>query len=58
MDQATYELISQRARSYFEEWMSATPYRQRAVELFEKAMERTASPTVRPALAKSAGAGR
>jgi glycosyltransferase involved in cell wall biosynthesis len=58
MDAARYESYSQRARSYFEEWMSATPYRQRAVELFEKAMEGSASPTARPALAKPAGAGR
>lgn len=38
MDQAAYELISQRSRSYFEEWMSVTPYRQETVGLFQRAM--------------------
>jgi glycosyltransferase involved in cell wall biosynthesis len=57
MDQATYETISQRSRSYFEEWMSATPYRIRAVELFEKAMEGFSKAEVPRALERSAGAG-
>jgi len=57
MDQARYELFSQRARSYFEEWMSATPYRLRAVELFQKALEGLSSPRVPPALERSIGAG-
>jgi len=56
MDQATYELFSQRSRSYFEEWMSATPYRLRAVELFQKALEGLSNPRVPPAIERSVGA--
>jgi glycosyltransferase involved in cell wall biosynthesis len=57
MDQATYESFSERSRDYFEEWMSATPYRLRAVELFEKALEGFSKPEVPRALERSAGAG-
>lgn len=57
MDQATYELFSQRARQYFEDWKSTTPYRQSAVELFQKALEQLSNPRVPPALEKSVGAG-
>lgn len=56
MDQSTYELFSQRSRSYFEEWISSTPYRLRAKELFEKALEGFSKPGARPALERSAGA--
>ena len=57
MDQSTYELFSRRSRCYFEEWMSATPYRVRAVELFEKALEGFLKPGAPPALERSVGAG-
>jgi glycosyltransferase involved in cell wall biosynthesis len=57
MDQATYELLSRRSRSYFEEWKSATPYRLRAMELFEKALEGISKPGAPPALERSVGAG-
>jgi glycosyltransferase involved in cell wall biosynthesis len=57
MDQATYELFSRRSRTYFEKWMSATPYRLRAVELFEKALVGFSKPEVPRALERSVGAG-
>ena len=57
MDQNTYAPLSQGARSYFEEWMSSSAYRQGSVELFRKALEASASPRVPPALEKSARAG-
>ncbi len=57
MDQNTYESLSLGARSYFEEWMSSSAYRQSSIELFQKALEASASFKVPPALEKSAGAG-
>jgi len=57
MDQATYELLSQRSRRYFEEWRSTTPYRLSTVELFRKALEESPNPRVPPALERSVGAG-
>ena len=57
MDQATYELFSQRSRMYFEEWMSATPFRVSAVKLFEKALKEFSNADVQRALEKSVGVG-
>jgi len=57
MDQATYELFSRRSRKYFEEWMSRTPYRLHAKELFERALEGHSKLEVPPTLERSVGAG-
>jgi glycosyltransferase involved in cell wall biosynthesis len=57
MDQNAYESLSLGARSYFEEWMSSSAYRQGSMELFRKALETSASSKVPPALEKSARTG-
>jgi glycosyltransferase involved in cell wall biosynthesis len=57
MDAETYELFSRRARSYFEEWMSATRYRRGTVELFQKALGTNLTPKAPPTLQRSVGAG-
>ncbi len=50
MDQNTYEPLSLAARSYFEEWMSSSVYRQGAIELFQRALGANANPQGPPAL--------
>ncbi len=57
MDQSTYELFSQRSRSHSEEWLSATPYRSKAMELFEKALEIASKAGARPVLEGPVGVG-
>jgi glycosyltransferase involved in cell wall biosynthesis len=57
MDQSTYESLSLGARTYFEEKMSASAYRQRAVELFQKTLGAAVPPRTLPALEKSARTG-
>ncbi len=42
-----YERTSQGARAYFETWMSSAPYLRGSVELFQKALERSAKPKMR-----------
>lgn len=46
MDQDAYGSLSLGARSYFEDWMSSTAYRQDAIELFEKALQGNATSKV------------
>jgi glycosyltransferase involved in cell wall biosynthesis len=57
MDQSTYESLSLGARTYFEEKMATSAYRQRAVELFHQALGAAVPPRSSPALEKSARAG-
>ena len=58
MDQAIYELISRQSRSYFEQWVSDTPYRLRAMEMFERALENLSGSGAPPTLERPFGAGR
>lgn len=57
MNQNTYEPLSLGARTYFEEKMSSSAYRQGAVELFQKALGTGTAPRPPRALEKSARAG-
>lgn len=57
MDESAYESLSLGARAYFEEKMSASAYRQGAVELFQTAIGRPAGPRAAAALEKPARAG-
>jgi glycosyltransferase involved in cell wall biosynthesis len=57
MDQSTYESLSLGARTYFEEQMITSAYRQRAVELFHQALGAAVPLRTSPALEKSARAG-
>ncbi|MBZ5701425.1 MAG: glycosyltransferase family 4 protein [Acidobacteriia bacterium] len=57
MNQETYQLLSQGARRYFEEWMSSSPYRRGSMELFQQALERNRKPKAPPVMQRSAGAG-
>jgi glycosyltransferase involved in cell wall biosynthesis len=56
MDQVTHEVFSRQSRSFFEEWMSTTPYRLRAKELFDKALE-ISSKAGAPPLERPLGVG-
>ena len=57
MDQSTYESLSLGARTYFEEQMATSEYRQRAVDLLRQALGAAVPPRSSPALEKSARAG-
>lgn len=57
MDQETYALMSQRSRSYFEQWLADSPYLANTQKLFQTALERQRILEVRQALEKPAGAG-
>jgi glycosyltransferase involved in cell wall biosynthesis len=57
MDQCTYESLSLGARTYFEEEMATSAYRQRAVDLFRQALGAAVPLRSSPALEKSARAG-
>jgi glycosyltransferase involved in cell wall biosynthesis len=56
MDRNTYQVLSLGARTHFEEKMSTSAYRRRAMELFQKALGAGANPTTAPAPEKSAKA--
>lgn len=57
MDQVAYEAFSGQSRSFFEEWISTTPYRLRAEELFDKALEISSKAGAPPALERPVGVG-
>jgi glycosyltransferase involved in cell wall biosynthesis len=57
MDRSTYESLSLGARTYFEAKITASAYRQRAVDLFRQALGAAVPPRSSPALEKSARAG-
>jgi glycosyltransferase involved in cell wall biosynthesis len=58
MDQGTYEVFSRQSRSFFEEWISTTPYRLCAKELFDKALEISSKAGAPPALERPVGVAR
>jgi len=43
MDHETYQRFASGARSYFEDWVSSSSYRQSSIELFQKALESNAT---------------
>jgi len=57
MDQETYALMSQRSRSYFEQWMANSPYIANTQKLFQTALERHRNLGETPTLQSSVGPG-